>query len=132
MACISCNSKKLGKVPLSNITTYLGGPTNTTNRVNVFRWETFLIVENQQCCWSPCVCNVLRIYEKLERWIHCLKVIIIFSILTKRKFNIIQSFSSWCVSHVLRSVHRLVSHVLGAVHWKERLSLHYKSNCVLG
>ena len=41
------------------------------------------------------------------------------------------SFSSWCVSHVLRSIHQLVSHVLGAMHWKERLSLHYKSNCVL-
>ena len=31
-----------------------------------------------------------------------------------------------------KSVHRLVSHVLGVVHWKVRLSLHYKSNCVLG
>ena len=28
------------------------------------------------------------------------------------------SFSSWCVSHILGSMHRLVSHVLGAVHWK--------------
>ena len=26
------------------------------------------------------------------------------------------SFSSWCVSHILGSVHRLVSHVRGAVH----------------
>ena len=42
------------------------------------------------------------------------------------------SFSSWCVSHVLGSVHRLVSHVLGAVHWKERLTLQNKSNWVLG
>ena len=42
------------------------------------------------------------------------------------------SFSSWCVSHVLRSLHHLVSHILGAVYWKERLSLYYKSNCVLG
>ena len=42
------------------------------------------------------------------------------------------SFLSWCVDHVLGSMHRLVSHILGVVHWKERLSLHYKSNCVLG
>ena len=42
------------------------------------------------------------------------------------------SFSSWCVSYVLGSVHRLLSHILGAVHWNERLPLHYKSNCVLG
>ena len=42
------------------------------------------------------------------------------------------SISSSCVSHVLGSVHQLVSPVLGAVHWKERLSLYYKSNCVLG
>ena len=41
------------------------------------------------------------------------------------------SFLSWCVSHVLGSMHRLVGHVLGAVHWKKRFSLHYKSNCVL-
>ena len=33
--------------------------------------------------------------------------------------------------HVLKSMHQLVSHILGAVHWNERLSLHYKSNCVL-
>ena len=42
------------------------------------------------------------------------------------------SFLSWCVDHVLGSMHRLVSHILEVVHWKERLSLHYKSNCVLG
>ena len=42
------------------------------------------------------------------------------------------SFSSWCFSHVLGSVHQLVSHVLGAVHWEERLSLQNKSNWVLG
>ena len=42
------------------------------------------------------------------------------------------SFLSWCVDHVLGSMHRLFSHILGVVHWKERLSLHYKSNCVLG
>ena len=28
------------------------------------------------------------------------------------------SFSSWWLSHVLGSTHLLVSHVLGAVHWK--------------
>ena len=27
-------------------------------------------------------------------------------------------FLSWCVSHILRSMHWLVSHILGAVHWK--------------
>ena len=34
------------------------------------------------------------------------------------------SFSSWCVSHILWSVHQSVSHVLEVVHWNERLSLH--------
>ena len=28
------------------------------------------------------------------------------------------SFLSWCVSYVLRLVYRLVSHILGTVHWK--------------
>ena len=42
------------------------------------------------------------------------------------------SFLSWCVNHILGSVRRLDSHVLGAVHWKERLLLQYKSNYVLG
>ena len=42
------------------------------------------------------------------------------------------SISSSCVSHVLGSVHQLVSPVLGAVHWKERFLLYYKYNCVLG
>ena len=43
-----------------------------------------------------------------------------------------QSKGCYGVSHVLGSVHQLVSHVFGAVHWNERLSLHHKSNWVLG
>ena len=36
------------------------------------------------------------------------------------------------VSHVLESMHRLISHILGTVHWKERLLLQNKYNWVLG
>ena len=40
-------------------------------------------------------------------------------------------FSSWWLSRVLGSV-QLVSHVLRAMHWNERLSLQNKFNWVLG
>ena len=36
------------------------------------------------------------------------------------------------VSHVLESMHRLISHILGTVHWKEKLLLQNKYNWVLG
>ena len=42
------------------------------------------------------------------------------------------SFLSWCVCHVLEFVFCMVSHVLGVVHWNERLSLYYKFNYLLG
>ena len=86
--------------------------------------------------WPKTICPIHLSLEEAAVFVHhrVLRVRSFLIFIMWMNWRTLQptSFSSWCVSHVLGSVHRLISHVLGAVHWKERLSLHYKSNCVLG
>ena len=59
---------------LPNIATlpvaFLGGPSNTTNGVYVFRGKPLLIIENQQCGRSPCSRYITGCNHKLKGWIN--------------------------------------------------------------
>lgn len=70
---------------LSNIATlpivFLGGPPNTADRLNIFSWKPFFVVENQQCRGCSSASYVLWSYNELQWWIYTFRVVIIFCIL---------------------------------------------------
>ena len=78
---------------------------------------TETICSSSSFSWRSCYVSAPRVLKPMSFWI--------FIVWMNWRTLQPTSFSSWCVSHVLESVHQLVSHVLGAMHWKERLSLHY-------
>ena len=95
-------------------------------------WLLHLLL-HAYCGWKQFALVRLSLEEataSIHHWVLWPKSFLIFIVWINWRTLQPTSFSSWRVSHVLGSVHRLVSHVLRVVHWKERMSLHYKFNCV--
>ena len=97
-------------------------------------WLLHLLL-HAYCDWKQFALVRLSLEEataSIHHWVLWPKSFLIFIVWINWRTLQPTSFLSWCVSHVLGSVHRLVSHILEVVHWKKRLSLwmYWDKQCI--